>query len=159
MAASLPDTVAEYLARHHVLTLATCGPDGPWAAAVFYVNDGSALFFLSSATSRHGRNLALDPRCAATIHEDEADWTRIKGVQLEGRVSQLRGDEALRARAHYGRKFPLVASLAAAPPAIVAALAKVSWYRLDAERMHFIDNSRGFGHRDEIVLRQAGGPA
>ena len=37
MAMKLPAAVAEYLARHHVMTLATQGGDGPWAAAVFYV--------------------------------------------------------------------------------------------------------------------------
>ena len=29
-----------YVAGHHVMTLATQGPDGPWAAAVFYAADG-----------------------------------------------------------------------------------------------------------------------
>ena len=37
MPASLQPEVAAYLADHHVMTLATHGPDGPWAAAVFYV--------------------------------------------------------------------------------------------------------------------------
>ncbi|APR05899.1 hypothetical protein [Thauera chlorobenzoica] len=35
-----------YLQRHHVMTLATHGAGGPWAAAVFYVNDGADLYFL-----------------------------------------------------------------------------------------------------------------
>jgi len=26
----------------------------------------------------------------------------------------------------------------------------VRWYRLEPQRLYFIDNSRGFGHRDEI---------
>jgi uncharacterized protein YhbP (UPF0306 family) len=150
--APLPDTVAEYLDRHHVMTLATCGPDGPWAAAVFYVNAGHALFFLSSPSSRHCRNLAQDPRCAATIQEDCSDWAQIKGVQLEGRAGEIHGEEELRARQRYGDKFPIVGRLATAPAAIALALAKVRWYRLDVERLYFVDNSRGFGHRDQIDL-------
>jgi len=152
MPSTLPHPVADYLDRHHVMTLATCGPDGPWAAAVFYVNAGHTLFFLSSPSSRHCRNLAQDPRCAATIQEDYSDWAKIKGVQLEGRASEIRGDEEVRARQRYGDKFPVVGRLATAPMAIVAALAKVHWYRLHAERLHFIDNSLGFGHRDPIDL-------
>ena len=35
----LPQAVADYLGGHHVMTLATCGPEGPWAAAVFYASD------------------------------------------------------------------------------------------------------------------------
>jgi len=156
MQRSLPGAVADYLDRHHVMTLATCGADGPWAAAVFYVNAGSTLFFLSSPASRHCRNLAEDPRCAGTIQEDYSGWLQIKGVQLEGRVRELHGDESRLARQRYGDKFPVVGGLATAPAAIVAALAKVRWYCLQAERLHFIDNSRGFGHREQIEL--GGGP-
>ena len=32
------------------------------------------------------------------------------------------------------------------------ALAKVNWYQLQPERLYFIDNSLGLGHRDEIAL-------
>jgi uncharacterized protein YhbP (UPF0306 family) len=152
MSATLSPPVADYLERHHVMTLATCGPDGPWAAAVFYVNDGENLFFLSSPNTRHCRNLALDPRCAATVHDDTRDWVRIKGVQLEGAASELHGADEARARQLYGAKFPLVRKLEGAPAVILAALAKVRWYRLRAERLYLIDNSRGFGHREQVDL-------
>lgn len=152
MPRDLPEPVAAYLERHRVMTLATCGADGPWAAAVFYVHVGPALYFLSSPSSRHCRNLAHDPRCAATVQEDYSDWAQIKGIQMEGRAGEVRGDEALLARQRYADKFPLVARLASAPAAIVAAFARVHWYRLQPEHMHFIDNSRGFGHREPIDL-------
>ena len=148
----LPPPVAEYLTAHHVMTLATQGAEGPWAAAVFYAGDGCSLIFLSSPTSRHCRNLAQDSRCAATIQEDYSDWARIKGIQLEGRVRELQGEEESRAQRLYGEKFPIVGAVANVPPAIVKALARVRWFRLVPERFHFIDNSQGFGHRDEIDL-------
>jgi uncharacterized protein YhbP (UPF0306 family) len=150
--AALPPPVAAYLAGHHVMTLATCGPEGPWAAAVFYASEGSSLIFLSAPGTRHCRNLALDSRCAATIQEDYREWPEIKGIQLEGRVVELQGGEERHARQVYGGKFPVVGSLASVPPAIVEALARVRWYRLVPERMYFIDNSQGFGHREEIPL-------
>ena len=152
MSPELPQSVSSYLEQHRVVTLATCGPDGPWAAAVFYVSVGSTLYFLSSPSSRHCRNLTLDPRCAATVQEDYSDWTLIKGVQLEGLVSEVGGDEALIARQRYADKFPLIGRLASASAVIVAALAKVHWYRLQPRHMHFIDNSRGFGHRERVEL-------
>jgi len=148
----LPRPVADYLAGHHVMTLATHGSDGPWAAAVFYASEGASLIFLSAPATRHCRNLALDPRCAATIQEDYREWPEIKGIQLEGRVIELHGDEEKRAQQLYGDKFPVIGPLAKVPPAIVKALAKVRWYRLVPERFYFIDNGRGFGHRDEIGL-------
>ncbi|MCE9569331.1 MAG: pyridoxamine 5'-phosphate oxidase family protein [Rhodocyclales bacterium] len=148
----LPPVAAGYLAGHHVMTLATQGVEGPWAAAVFYAGDGASLIFLSSATSRHCRNLAQDARCAATIQEDYSEWSKIKGIQIEGRVRELRGEDEKRARQIYGEKFPIVGPLANVPPAIVKALAKVRWFMLVPERFHFIDNSKGFGHREEIAL-------
>lgn len=154
MRVALPEPVADYLVTHHVMTLATHGADGPWAAAVFYASDGCDLVFLSSPTSRHGLNLAQDARCAATIQEDYREWAQIKGIQLEGRVRELQGEEERRAQKLYGDKFPIVGPLTHVPPAIVKALAKVRWFRLVPQRLYFIDNSKVFGHRDEIPLPQ-----
>lgn len=134
------------------MTLATGGDEGPWAAAVFYVHEGCALYFLSAAGSRHCRNIAQSPRVSITIQEDYSDWREIKGVQLEGIAARLSGAEEERVRELYGAKFPFLRSLAETPAAIVKAMAKVSWYRVAPERAYFIDNSVAFGHRDEIDL-------
>lgn len=150
---ALPPDVAGYLAAHHVMTLATTGPAGPWASAVFYAGDGAALIFLSSPGSRHGTNLAADPRCAATIQDDCDDWKAVKGIQLEGRVRRLDGEAAQDARRGYAERFPIAGPLAAVPPAIAEALSRVAWYRLEPERLLFIDNGRGFGHREEFAPR------
>lgn len=148
----LPPAVADYLAAHHVMTLATQGSDGPWAAAVFYASEGNSLIFLSSPSTRHGDNLAADPRCSATIQEDYDDWRKIKGLQIEGRVALLAGEDEQRAKRLYGEKFPLLNPAAKLPSALVKAIARVSWYRLTPSRIYFIDNSQGFGHRDRIEL-------
>jgi uncharacterized protein YhbP (UPF0306 family) len=148
---ALRSRVLEYLGRHHVLTLATAGPDGPWAAAVFYVHDGLRLYFLSSPTSRHAQHLAASPRAAGAIHEDHDDWPGIKGVQLEGRVTPVGEREVPAVRALYGAKFPVVGKIAEAPPAIVAALAKVRWYALTPDAVYFIDNAAGFGRRARLL--------
>jgi len=150
----LRERVQNYLRDHHVMTVASHGDEGVWAAAVFYVNDGFAIYFLSSPTSRHGHNLAGNPRVSAAVHEDYADWREIKGVQLEGIAAALAGDEEEKARRLYGAKFPILGDLQQAPASMVKALAKVRWYKLVPERLYFIDNSAGFGHRDEIDLHR-----
>jgi uncharacterized protein YhbP (UPF0306 family) len=109
----------------------------------------------STPATRHSRNLAQDARCAATIQEDCREWSQIKGIQLEGRVVELRSEEEKRAQRLYGEKSPVIGAAADAPSAIVKALAKVRWFRLIPSRVFFIDNSKGFGHRDEIDLTQA----
>jgi hypothetical protein len=146
--------VLNYLRDHQVATLATCSNEEPWAAAVFYVNDGFTLFFLSSPTTRHCVNMAQNARIAVTIQEDYADWLEIKGVQIEGVACEISGDEEEKARRLYGKKFPVVGKLAQAPAAIVKALAKVRWFKVVPHRLYFVDNAAGLGHRDEIILHQ-----
>ena len=143
------DRALAYLGRHHVATLATSGSDGPWAAAVFYANDGFRLYFLSLPTTRHGRNLAAHPRAAATVQEDYRDWPEIKGVQMEGRTLLLAGSEREQAISLYARKFPVIA--APAEPRIAEALTRVGWYCLVPDRVYFVDNAAGFGHRDQVL--------
>lgn len=143
-----------YLGAHHVVTVATSGPEGLWAAAVFYVNHDLDLYFLSAPQTRHALNIAAVPEVSATVQEDYGDWPEIKGIQLEGRAEQIRGAEQARALAWYGRKFPLVADPARAPATILAAMRKVAWYRIRPSRLYFIDNSRGFGHRDEVAIHR-----
>jgi len=150
MPSEIREQVLAYLQSHRVVTLATEADGHPWAAAVFYVSDGFTLYFLSAPTSRHCLNLANNPRVAATIQEDYADWMEIKGVQLEGVASQLSGEEELLARQRYAEKFPFVGQLARAPEAIAKAMAKVRWYRLVPRRLFFIDNAAGFGARAEV---------
>jgi len=145
------DEVLAYLADHHVMTLATHGPEGPWAAAVFYVSEGFNLTFLSSPSTRHAGDLETDAHCAAAIHENYEDWPQIKGVQLEGQVRRLSGTDRAKAIGRYAKRFPVMRPKSA-PAFLQAALARVAWYELTTDRCFFIDNSKGFGHRDEITL-------
>ncbi|MBK9235341.1 MAG: pyridoxamine 5'-phosphate oxidase family protein [Rhodoferax sp.] len=149
---TLAERVQQHLRSHHVATLASSGVDGPWAAAVFYVHDGWDLYFLSSPTSRHCLNFTHNAQVAVTIQRDYDDWPGIKGVQLQGLVEELVGADEANARDQYGRKFPIVGKLAQAPAAIVKALAKVRWYRVRPQRLLYIDNTLGFGHREEVDL-------
>ncbi|WP_220635248.1 pyridoxamine 5'-phosphate oxidase family protein [Georgfuchsia toluolica] len=93
------------MSQHHVMTLATSAA-GPWAAAVFFVNDGFGLYFLSAATTRHRMNLAACPRAVDTIQEDCKDWQQIRGVQLEGPVSELHGLKQRELLLSMVRNFP-----------------------------------------------------
>ncbi len=154
MSNSLREKTLTYLRSHNVMTLATSGPEGLWAAAVFYVNNDFTLYFLSAATTRHSLNIAAQPGVAATIQEDYKDWPDIKGVQLEGNAHRIDGTERAAAIARYGSKFPVVGNLAQSPAQIVKAMNKIAWYKVIPARLYFIDNSPGLGHRDEIILKR-----
>lgn len=148
------DQALTYLDQHTVMSLATYGRQGLWAAAVFYANDGFDLYFLSAGHTRHGQNLSDNPRAAATIQENYTDWPAIQGIQLEGEVVLLSGGRRAAAVALYLARFSF---LAHAGQALQAQLAKINWYRLRPDRLYFVDNSLGFGHRDEIDLPATGG--
>jgi len=139
----------EYLQAHYVMTIATVGEEGPAAAATFYVSRGLDLYFLSAPYSRHCRNMTSDPRAAVTIHEDCAEWSDIKGVQMTAVGRELKGAELAAAQHLYATKFPDVSNSEVDSGAIARALSRVSWYELAAVHVRFIDNSRGFGHRTE----------
>jgi hypothetical protein len=139
-----------FLEAHSVVSLATAGPDGPWAAAVFYASRGFRLYYLSSPLARHSSNLSRNPRVSGTIQDDTADWRVVRGIQLEGSVRELSGSEASMARRLCARKFPVIDR--GGPPAMVEALARVRWYELVPERLHLVDNSAGFGKRDEVPV-------
>ena len=147
MNAPLRAKMLAYLEAHHVMTLATAGP---WAAAVFYVNDGFTLYFLSAPQTRHAQELAVNPRVAITIQEDYADWRSIKGIQLDGVAVRVPAEERARVIGLYGAKFPLIGDASKAPVAIAQALARIEWYQVTARSVYFVDNSVAFGHRDRI---------
>lgn len=153
MSAALRERVQRLLQQHHVMTLATHGGHAPWAAAVFYAPDGLDLVFLSKPRSRHMQDVAHDARCAVTIQHDYTDWPQITGLQAEGLVAELHGTAREHARTLYGRRFPVVGR--SAPAAIAQALARVSWYRFRPQRLYLIDNSLGFGQRDELDCEHA----
>lgn len=144
--------VLAYLRAHNVMSIATHGPEGLWSAAVFYANEKFDLYFLSAPSTRHALNLAANPRVAVTIQEDYGDWRAIQGIQLEGSVSRLRGADQARAILLYGKKFSIVGNIARAPAEIARAFSRVAWYRITPTRLFFVDNSQGFGHRDEIEI-------
>lgn len=141
-------TVTDYLQQHRVLSLATQGPLGLWAAAVFYANEAFTFYFLSAPHTRHAQNLSEVPRAAGTIQDDDVTWQEISGVQLEGAVQRLGGADRDHAISVYRARFPFLDD---APQEIRAAWQAVDWYRLVPDRLYFIDNRRGFGHRDRIL--------
>jgi uncharacterized protein YhbP (UPF0306 family) len=134
------------------MSLATFGDDGLWSAAIFYVNLELALYFLSAGHTRHARNMDTRPQVAATIQEDYRGWQEIKGIQLSGAVVKLEGSAQEEAIRLYRHKFPFAFDA----PRLREAILRVNWYRLDPENLYFVDNSRGFGHRDEISLAESG---
>jgi uncharacterized protein YhbP (UPF0306 family) len=155
MAEELRRQIVDYLQAHNTMTLATCADNVPWAATVFYASEELNLYFFSPPDSRHCANLAANAKVAVTVQEDYRDWREIKGVQLEGKVALVDSVlEKAKALAVYARKYPDAIKLFTDPTSGVLhrAFLRVKFYRVAPERVFFIDNARGFGKRQELVL-------
>jgi uncharacterized protein YhbP (UPF0306 family) len=147
----LVDRIVAFLDAHHVLSLATLGPDGPHAANLFYACDSLALVWLSDTDTRHSRDVAADARVAATVAPDYTDFSEIRGVQIFGAARQITAaDERHRHLALLEARYPFLRRLKDGPPKLQEAYARASPYRLQPMRMILIDNTKGFGHKEAI---------
>ena len=153
MSAETATRIAAFLDAHHVVSLATCGPDGPHAATVFYVRDGLALLWVSDPNSRHSAELAADARVAATVAPDYFEFDDILGVQISGRAHAI-ADASERANAELmlQARYPSLKRMSEGLPTLREAYERAKFYRLEPTRLVLIDNSRGFGHKDTLEL-------
>lgn len=140
------ERIIAYLQAHNTMTLATESKSIPFACSLFYVNDGLDLYFVSEAKTRHALNLAENFSVGVTISEDHRDWRAIQGIQLDGTCEMLGAIETARPLALYAKKFPFVAQLG-------AAMAKVKFFKITPRWVRFVDNTRGFGFKEEIDLK------
>ena len=157
----LREDLLDYLGNHNVMTIASCSANVPWAAAVFYASADFVLYFLSNPTSRHGTNLAQNAQVSAAIHEDYREWRDIRGIQLEGQAERLTSvkQEAVFWKT-YEKKFPFVKQFFRAGGVREMLSAKVTGirlYRIVPSQVYYIDNSKGFGHREMLDLAPAFG--
>ena len=76
MPGNLPQAVTEFLDRHHVMTLATQGPHGPWAAAV---HDECEDWQHIKGLQLEGRVHALGPEAVVRARERYAERFPVTG--------------------------------------------------------------------------------
>jgi uncharacterized protein YhbP (UPF0306 family) len=142
--------IAAFLDAHHVMSLATCGPDGPHAANLFYGRDALALLWVSDPRTRHSMELETNPRVAATVAPDYCDFDEICGVQISGDAHRVaHASERHLTRTLLEARYPSLKRLFDRPT-VKQAYETAELYRLVPRRMVIIDNKRGFGHKDTL---------
>jgi len=150
MADDLRSTIQQFMAAHTTLSLATVDAAGlPHAASLFFAEEENlSLIFVSEPTVLHSRNVASQPRVSATIAADGQLWQGIRGVQLEGGCALLSEAEAQAAWEVYGAKFPFVKQ----DETLARRLRESGFYRIRPAWIRLVDNTRGFGFKEELVL-------
>jgi uncharacterized protein YhbP (UPF0306 family) len=153
MTDGLRQRIGTFLGAYHVLSLATSGPNGPHAANLFYACDDLAPVWMSDPDTQHSRDIAAEPRVAATVAPDYSDFAAIRGVQMRGLARQIAAaDERARLLGLLETRYPFLGQLAAAPPKLREAYARTAVYRLQPSRIVWIDNTQGFGHKETLDL-------
>ena len=148
-----PTLAAELIASQRTVVLATADPE-PWAAPVYYLFRNGRFYFFSSADSRHVAAALASGTCAGSIFRDSDNWREIEGLQMNGRArrSHRRGVEADAAFDGYVKRFPTVREfLTGATLGLDAFLRqfRTRMYSFTPERVHYLNNSGGFGSRAE----------
>jgi len=146
--------IETFLSAHHVLTIATSAGDAVHAASLMYAHEDFMLYWVSDPSTRHSREIEANPRVAATIAPDYMDFRAIRGLQIAGTATRLITPRAIeRARGLMEERYAFFRELARGPEALRAASERASWYALESERVTLIDNTRGFGHKETLVVR------
>lgn len=145
------DRIGAFLAAHNTLTLATVGADGQaHACAVFYAaGPDLALYFLSEPKTLHARHIGEGPlMIAATIEDNNQDWTSIRGLQIHGLARPCTGEDADNARTLYAARYPFVGGV----QTLAGPLARARFYQITPSWFRLIDNTLGFGHNEELNI-------
>jgi uncharacterized protein YhbP (UPF0306 family) len=140
----------DFLAAHHVMSLALCREGAPHGCSLMYAHKGFDLYWVSDPGTRHSQIIdgGSGVLAAATIAPDYAAFQDIRGLQIEGIAKRVEGmAERLAALALLGGRFSFLADLSAPPAAVAKAMAKAKVYSLTPSRVTFIDNTLAFGSK------------
>jgi uncharacterized protein YhbP (UPF0306 family) len=144
------DPVFALLRAQTTAVLATTGEDGlPRSTPLFYISDDDLrLYWFSSRTTLHSWNCALQPRVSISVSTAAHTWQQIQGLQMQGSVAIIPfGPRRKALTAAYVERFSLgnLFSLA---------IRSASLYCFEPAWLRYIDNTRRFGYKFEIDLKQ-----
>lgn len=135
-AACEPDEkIRRFLARHHVLTLATVDGQGEaWCSNAFYALDRqrALLVIASNGETAHAAHMKAHCKVAASVVLETRIVGRVQGCQIRGTARQA-DDEARRC---YLRRFPYA-----------AAMSDAEFWAIGIDYVKLTDNTLGFGKK------------
>lgn len=145
----MKNELVSYLSRHLYGNLATINAENsqqPHTSTIAYFNDGLYLYFVTGLQTEKFRNITKNPRVSLTVDEDEKDWARITGLQIEGEAEVMTQERIAAIVPQFLDKFPFAKTL---PPN-----AESRFIRIVPKRIWLIDYRKGFGHRDYFEVNE-----
>lgn len=122
-----------FIKEHHLLSISTCKNDMPHSANCFYAFDKDKFNFIiaSDESTRHIKELHVNPNFSATIALETTQIGKIRGLQFNGIVQKASTKE----KALYLKEFPYALAL------------NPTLWTLHVKHLKFTDNRLGFGKK------------
>ena len=100
--------IIDFINEHHLLILATSKENMPYCCNVFYVYDvaNNQLIFSTDTKTKHAHDFITNPNVAGSIALETKEITKIQGVQLLGKITELKGEYLKAAKKQYLQAFP-----------------------------------------------------
>lgn len=130
--------IEKFIGEHHVLTLATVSPEGPYCCNIFYARNAAENIFVfaSAADTRHAAEMIANGFVAASILLETKVVGQVRGLQIQGRVTRAANDPlGAKARSLYLGRYPYAAAMP-----LELWVFRPTWMKLT-------DNRLGFGKK------------
>ena len=100
--------IINFINDHHLLNLATSNENVPYCCNAFYVFDEAriSLIFSSDTKTKHAQDFIANPNVAGTIALETKEISKIQGVQLLGKIKELKGKQLKIAKEQYKKVYP-----------------------------------------------------
>ena len=129
----LRELAKSILDQGYLMSLGTADDGGVWVSDVIYIHDDEfTLYWLSDAEARHSKAVEKNPKVAATITVSNNAGEENVGLQIEGVVQKLEGNNLGLATKHCLKRKK-------APPTKDGEVEEGdSWYRLRSTKIEII---------------------
>ncbi len=129
--------ITDFIAKHHVFTLATAHQNIPYTCSCFYVYNKSdnTFIFTSDSDTRHATEMAQQPNVSVCIVLETRIVGKIQGVQITGKAYPATDEQYKEAHKLYTKEFP------------IANLKKLSLWILHPDYIKMTHNQLGFGKK------------
>jgi uncharacterized protein len=132
--------ILDFIKQHHIFTLAIARDNLPWCATCYYAysKEQNQFFFTSDHETRHIRDVVEgnNYRVAGAIALETRIIGKIRGIQFNGIIKELEGNELATARARYLKRFP-----------VARLMPELHIWSLSPDVIKMTDNRLGFGKK------------
>lgn len=147
---SLKSELYRFMCRHNVLNLAYVASGKPSICAVWFaVSENLTIYYVSNVRTQHGSILKSGGSVAFTVQKDDQDWRLIQGVQGMGYCAPISPERRDAAWQTYSRRFPFVIQPFADLAQVVSV---ITLWSIVPDWLRLVDNTKGFGHKEELYL-------